>query len=82
MYFSVIVYKFGADKIGILSESTGDAQKMTGKLHRTALKAVLLVSCEKTELLDYKNQKEKFMKSKYGNIKGVGKSKYLENGYS
>lgn len=66
-----------ADDIAIIAQNTEEARVMIEKLQEIAGKTGLQISYEKTEYMENKHKKEKYMKTKYGNIKRVDKFKYL-----
>lgn len=66
-----------ADDIAIISKDRSDAKIMVETLHRTAAKTGLQVSYEKTEYIEHKNNREKYLQTQHGNIKRVEKFKYL-----
>lgn len=66
-----------ADDIALITDNRSDAKLMLETLHEIAEKTGLKISYEKTEYIEYRHNKEKYMTIAHGRIKRVDKFKYL-----
>ena len=65
------------DDLALLANDKEEARGMLKKLHEIAGKTGLKISYEKTEYMEHKHSKEKYLDTKWGKIKRVDKFKYL-----